>query len=83
MVLKYQSTHALKIILILKKGEKAFQQKISVAAKYEDVHETSSCFLWNFFWLELEYSTSLFGLSQEKHKTINVSNVVVIVIGII
>lgn len=63
-----------------KKSKKAFQQKISVAAKYKDTGKRHFAFLCDFFWLELEYSTSLFGLSQEKHKMVNVSNVNLIVI---
>lgn len=54
-----------------------------MAAKYKDAGKKAFCFLCDLFWLELEYSTSLFGVSQEKHKTVKVSNVVLIAIGII
>lgn len=33
-----------------KKCEKAFQQKISLAAKYKVVDKKTFCFLWNFFY---------------------------------
>lgn len=51
MVLRYQSTHALKITLMQKKKKvsKSLLAKISVTAKYEDADEKTFFFFCDFF----------------------------------
>lgn len=53
MVLRYQSTHALKITLMQKKKKvsKSLLAKISVTAKYEDADEKTFFFFCDFFFL--------------------------------
>lgn len=86
MVLKYQSTHALKITLMQKKILKSLLAKISVTAKYKDADEKTFFFFCDFFFLFLNRIRILrlpFLGYLKKNKMVNVSNVALIFIEII